>query len=592
MDPAGRTEREETEADDAGAAPPPPPPPPAAAELLAVATFAAAIGYEAEVAWLTHLSRLFWADHGLLAALERRATAAAETAVRERCPAVSAVRLEITAAIDAQQVRGAGIGAPGAPAGLALAGVHIRAVAVAGRAPAPLAGTPARLTAAAAVVTASDGWVASGAVASSIAEVFDDGASRRWFLAPAAPAWVQAAVPACGPPAWRVVEYGLELPPATAASHVPPWKWLLWGRRVDSGEWVVLHKGSPLHCYDPAFTPRKWWSQALRWGPQRAGVERFCSRLQFACAHTLASRVQQLLVAGATVNMVNRGRSSPLFELARSSTPCDDGAMRGMVRALVRAGADVEERGPYRDTPLLWCCRHLPEAGLPLALLAHGGADAAARSASGETALTLAAGVGGTGACFVLLAAGLEINATSNAGESALLRAINVKHVALARALVAAGADPAAAAHDGLTPLMCAARVGAESLALKLLLPGVDAGACDSMKHTPLYWSVVWGTARLSLALLSAGADVDARTLGDGVLGRRVAKRADRPPAGATVLSAALDRDDLAIVVQLLASGADVSAVDSDGRTAGERARRHGRPHAAAMLCAASGPAG
>jgi hypothetical protein len=105
-------------------------PPPAAAELLAVATFAAAIGYEAEVAWLTHLSRLFWADHGLVASLGRT-TAAAEVALRERCPAVSvgldfasdrlyltpsALKAEAEAAAVAEATAAAAAGGKGKPA--------------------------------------------------------------------------------------------------------------------------------------------------------------------------------------------------------------------------------------------------------------------------------------------------------------------------------------------------------------------------------------------------------------------------------------------------------------------------------------------
>eukprot|EP01063_Lacrimia_lanifica_P020293 TRINITY_DN27624_c0_g1_i1.p1 TRINITY_DN27624_c0_g1~~TRINITY_DN27624_c0_g1_i1.p1 ORF type:complete len:500 (+),score=96.82 TRINITY_DN27624_c0_g1_i1:69-1568(+) len=130
----------------------------------------------------------------------------------------------------------------------------------------------------------------------------------------------------------------------------------------------------------------------------------------------------------------------------------------------------------------------------------------------------------------------------------------------------------------GHTPLGLAAGKGHRAAAAALLRRGADPNAKGNLKNecTPLLAAVGAGHVEMAADLLAHGAGV-------GVTGRRgvtplmaaAAIRLDAPP-GPT-----------AMVAQLLASGADVAAVDDFGKTALHFAARAGAHCAVALLLAA-----
>lgn len=147
--------------------------------------------------------------------------------------------------------------------------------------------------------------------------------------------------------------------------------------------------------------------------------------------------------------------------------------------------------------------------------------------------------------------------------------------------LLAHGADPNARDNHDATPLHMTARPAAMRggdqvparvrMARLLLTAGAKLDARDEVGATPLHWAAQWGDLAIARTLLAAGADVNA-----------VATQ-----GGWTPLLGAASEGQLDMVKLLLAHGADPSIRDSEGRTALAWARQHGRADIVAALQAA-----
>src|SRR5262245_35751607 len=108
-------------------------------------------------------------------------------------------------------------------------------------------------------------------------------------------------------------------------------------------------------------------------------------------------------------------------------------------------------------------------------MLLEAGADAAAVSPEGETALMVAARTGKVDAVNALLARGADPNTKENwRGQTALMWAAAEGHAAAIRALIARGADLKARSNAGFTPLLFAAREGRIASVNALLEAGAD----------------------------------------------------------------------------------------------------------------------
>ena len=242
-----------------------------------------------------------------------------------------------------------------------------------------------------------------------------------------------------------------------------------------------------------------------------------------------------LLEHGADPNAVSDGGETPLYEAAGVGEP-------EMVELLVRHGADVDHPGDGWHLPL---GNAIEYRRLDLLEALH---RAGARLES-DTLLPLhvAAGMGLNAEIIGwLLARGVDVRRADEDGDTALMRAAAADDARSVEQLLAAGADPAARNHEGMTALHVAAREGAPDAAAALIRAGADVNVRAQDGRTPLHVFV----------------DQDWELLGH---------------------ESENDFKDWSTQVRsvprlLVASGADVTLRDAQGRTAPEVAKRKGYP--------------
>ena len=218
---------------------------------------------------------------------------------------------------------------------------------------------------------------------------------------------------------------------------------------------------------------------------------------------------------------------------------------REVVRALLQAGADVEAPQIDGTTALHWAVRRddLDIAGL----LIRAGADVVAANRTGSTPMQLATLNGNAAMIDRLLDAGADANTPLNP--------------------------------DGDTALMMASRTGRPEAVHLLLDRGADVDAREIWGGTTaLMWAVSEGHAEAVELLIAAGADIDARSriypVADAA-GSEGPEPQDADPraapvaysnGGFTALLFAAREGDLASARLLVAAGANVNAVASDGK--------------------------
>lgn len=251
----------------------------------------------------------------------------------------------------------------------------------------------------------------------------------------------------------------------------------------------------------------------------------------------------------------------PLPPLARAAVRRETGALE----ALLAAGADANETGPGRITPLLAAAG---DAGLVQRLLDHG-ADPAARSDIGLTPLQAAAAYeGGLESMRLLLARRATPPDAAELGD-ALRQAALAGDTRKVDLLLEAGADLRGAA-PGVSPLTLAGYQGDADMIRHLVARGADPDPNED-GVTPLTVAVIDGQVEVVRLLLEAGADANARDGGAG---------------GLTPLmwAATVDWGDTRVLQALLAHGADVQALADGGLTALSCARAHANTAAETLL--------
>jgi uncharacterized protein len=144
--------------------------------------------------------------------------------------------------------------------------------------------------------------------------------------------------------------------------------------------------------------------------------------------------------------------------------------------------------------------------------LIEGGADVAAATADGSTALHWAAYWDNLQIAERLIDAGASAGAANDLGTTPLWSAAFNSNAAMVRLLIEAGADPNAALLDGETPLMRGARSGGGEVVRILLEHGADPNLKGTRDQTALMWAAAQGHADVVQALLEGGADVHARS--------------------------------------------------------------------------------
>ncbi|WP_406697112.1 ankyrin repeat domain-containing protein [Singulisphaera sp. Ch08] len=324
-----------------------------------------------------------------------------------------------------------------------------------------------------------------------------------------------------------------------------------------------------------------------------------------------------MLAAGGDPNEVN-GEGTTLLALVAGSWSGVD-----LVEPLLKAGADPNRASKF--IPLLMAAGNGVESVVRLLLAA--GADVLTRNEDGRTALMAAAASGNLEVVQRLLDAGADPNAEDREGRTAYQQALecnneeiaellrgrtvatedaekpwrlNQAGLSLERRLLAAakagdvesvqrflaeGAsiDPADESHD--TPLHHAAESGHLETVDALLEAGAPLEACGCADHTPLLTAIQAGQLTVVRRLMEAGANPLANEgrsqsalhlacaanqgleLVELLLESGANVNALEPQTLATPLHVAAERDQAAIVAQLLAAGADLQARDQNGWT-------------------------
>ena len=253
-------------------------------------------------------------------------------------------------------------------------------------------------------------------------------------------------------------------------------------------------------------------------------------------------------------------------------------------RYALEQGADVNARGPGRETPLILAAA--AANGDLVKLLLDSGADPAAVTDDGWSALHAAAYSGGTAAAGLLIAAGAPLETRErDFGNTALLLAARRGSHGVVAALLEAGADIAARdRRNGNTALINAAF---DPLTLTTLAELIGRGAAVNAQATgdgltPLMAAVSRGNLPGAELLISAGARLEtanrngyrvlhlAASLGDlapiDLLLEYGADLEAAAPDGETPLGAAVGNGALAAVDRLLQAGADPAKPAKKGR--------------------------
>ena len=233
------------------------------------------------------------------------------------------------------------------------------------------------------------------------------------------------------------------------------------------------------------------------------------------------------------------------------------------VKAAVAAGADVNAKYNYGDTPL-YVATVKNHPGVVKYLLAHGANPNAKDAKFSRTALHLAAQLGHADIAKLFLAYGADVNARDKYGSTPLhLAAFDDPNIV--KLLLAHAADPNAKDKYGDTPLYEAASNG-RSVVVKLLLAhGANPNIKDKDGNTALSVAVDFGHSEVAKLLLAHGAKIYDEN---------------------EMLRKASYVGDFNIVKYLLAHGTNPNSKDSFGITPLRAAVSYGHSEVAKLLLA------
>lgn len=222
-------------------------------------------------------------------------------------------------------------------------------------------------------------------------------------------------------------------------------------------------------------------------------------------------------------------------------------------------------------------------------LLLRAGADPSVRDAQGRTPLIMAARGGSISIAKALIAHGAEINAHDSSGQTALMEAARNRHSALVALLLRYGAQCGLTNRAGETALMQAADAGDYASIDQLVRAGADPDARDLQGRSALDRAVYRNRHAVLATLVCFGqAPSPARPAGPKIAAPAAAP--DRAEAtttdGQTALMLAAKAGDLCLMDLLIRSGVPLDKQDARGETALMKAAYYGQTMAVDLLLA------
>jgi len=262
--------------------------------------------------------------------------------------------------------------------------------------------------------------------------------------------------------------------------------------------------------------------------------------LMLAAQYGHADAVRVLIAAGANIEAMNSMQYSVLMHAICFNKP-------DIVDILLAAGARVDGITPPTET-LLGAAATYAEGGVLTALI-HAGADVNATNSNGDTPLMAAARYHTEDSVKALIRAGASVNAVNHAGDTALILAAGNGRARAVGALMKANANINAINHVGDTPLIVACRFDYVAAVNALPAPHDYASAYEWDRQAA---DIPLRPQRIVRALVHAYEDVIYTT----------------NDAGQTGIMAAASVGNSSVITELIEAGADVHAVDNQGRTA------------------------
>ncbi len=235
------------------------------------------------------------------------------------------------------------------------------------------------------------------------------------------------------------------------------------------------------------------------------------------------------------------------------------------VKQLLSVGASVDPETVSGDTPLSLAAG-LGHLKIVSALMANR-ANVNCRMNGRLTPLLVAAGAGRVQVLQLLLNGGAYFGDRDKDGNTALSVAARNGHTEVVKALLSRQADVEARNLTGRTALMQAAENGHQETVRVLLAAGAEVGTIDQDGNNALMVSSERGHQEIVKLLLTKDSDINAKN-----------------NKGRTALFFAARNGHKSVVKLLVAKGADAAAQDWEGKTASAIATERGLPEVVELL--------
>eukprot|EP01010_Urceolus_cornutus_P003036 NODE_406_length_1694_cov_561.962918_g323_i0.p1 GENE.NODE_406_length_1694_cov_561.962918_g323_i0~~NODE_406_length_1694_cov_561.962918_g323_i0.p1 ORF type:complete len:531 (-),score=140.63 NODE_406_length_1694_cov_561.962918_g323_i0:39-1631(-) len=263
--------------------------------------------------------------------------------------------------------------------------------------------------------------------------------------------------------------------------------------------------------------------------------------LHHACQNRMALVVQELCKCGASVNPVNEQGNTPLHFTASCSLE--------LTKGLLNTGVDMHVSDKSGNNALHYAClANLPDVAL---LLLDRGADHKARNNTGNVPLHYAVSSSMSSVVEMLISRGADINSRDHQDNTALHYACSLLLPSMAMVLIHHKPELDVVNHSGNTALLYACSNSMADIAMLMIKKNANVALTDAQGNSALHYACANQLETVAKTLL-AHRDVKFQAPND---------------QGNTPLHYACSSNNLPIVQELVAKGADLQPQDKTQNT-------------------------